>query len=255
MNPAAAQVARNGAHQWRAAVLWAARLTMGAVLMLGLATTQADSASPVTSLPPVVVWDFDNQTVPALASIPAGAADWLQRSLSESLVAALLRQPGQTVVDRLQLRAVLTEQQLGAGELSDQATRLRLGRIAGAQRMVFGGFFVVGDQVQVNVRVVDAATSRVLFSDEATAPFSAVMQQQPALASRVVQAMGGAAGAEPAPAHAADIWQAHDRALALADAGQLDEALQALQALLTAHPGFAPAERLIPVLLDTMARR
>jgi curli biogenesis system outer membrane secretion channel CsgG len=252
---AAATVARHGASLWRAAVLWVARLSMGAVLISGMATTHAASASPAVSLPPVVVWDFDNQTVPALASIPVGAADWLQRSLSESLVAALLRQPGQVVVDRLKLRAVLAEQQLGAGELTDQATRLRLGRIAGAQRMVFGGFFVVGDQVQVNVRVVDAATSRVLFSDEATSPFDAVMQHQPALATRVVQAMGGAAGAEPGPAHADEVWQAHDRALALADAGRLDEALQALQALLTVHPGFAPAERLVPVLLDTMARR
>ena len=227
-------------------------LLSAATLFAALAgpATAADAAAP---LPAVVVWDFDNQTVPALSGVPAGAGDWLQRNLSESLVGALLQSPGQRVVDRLQLRAVLAEQQLGGGDLADEAARLRLGRIVGGQRMVFGGFFIVGGEVQVNVRVVDAASSRVLFSDEATAPLDAVMQQQARMAERVVRALGGsgAAGAD----HAPELWQAHDRALALADAGRLDEALAALQALLASHPGFAPAERLVPVLLQSMARR
>lgn len=234
----------------------AARAWLGAcAVALGLASTPAAAASdaPPATLPAVVVWDFDNQTVPALSAVPAGQADWLQRSLSESVAAALLRTPGQPVVDRLRLRAVLAEQQLGAGALADESARLRLGRIVGAERMVFGGFFIVGDAVQVNVRVVDTASSRVLFSDETTAPFADVMAQQPQLAARVARALGGADGA--APAYAAEVWQAHDRALALADAGRLDDALLALQALLEQHPGFAPAERLVPILLQSMARR
>ena len=139
----------------------------------------------------MVVWDFDNQTVAALSAVPRNQADWLQRTLSESLVSALLQTPGQTVVDRLRLQEVLAEQKLASGSLADEATRLRLGRIAGAERMVFGGFFVVGDAVQVNVRVVDTGSSRVLFSEEQTAPLAEVMQQQPALAARVAQALGG----------------------------------------------------------------
>jgi curli biogenesis system outer membrane secretion channel CsgG len=227
-------------------------LLTAATLLAALAgpVPAADSAAP---LPALVVWDFDDQTVPALSGLPAGHADWLQRSLSESLVGALLQMPGQRVVDRLRLRAVLAEQKLGAGELADEATRLRLGRIVGAQRMVFGGFFVVGGMVQINLRVVETATSRVLFADESTAPFDAVMQDQPQLAARVVRALGGADAA--VSSYPADVWQAHDRALALADAGRLDEALAALQALLSSHPGFAPAERLVPVLLQSMARR
>jgi TolB-like protein len=235
---------RPGAPRRRAAVLSAGALA------LALALPAAAAPAP---LPAVVVWDFDNQTVPALSTLPVGAVDFLQRSLSESLVVALLQSPGQTVVDRLRLQAVLAEQKLGAGELADEATRLRLGRIVGARRMVFGGFFVVGRTVQVNLRVVDTGSSQVLFADESTADFDAVMQQQPQLAARVVRALGGDGGA--VAAHPPAAWQAHDRALALADAGRLDEALAALQTLLTAHPGFAPAERLVPVLLESMARR
>ena len=57
--------------------------------------------------------------------------------------------------------------------------------------MVFGGFFVLGEEVQV-VRVVDTATSRVLFSDETTAP--SVMQQVEGLNRRLARALGGRCG-------------------------------------------------------------
>lgn len=225
-------------------------LAVLAVPAVALATA---AQTPAARLPAVVVWDFDDQTVAALSALPRDRTAWLRRTLAESLVSALLATPGQVVVDRLRLREVLAEQKLAAGDLADESTRLRLGRIVGAERMVFGGFFVVGDAVQVNLRVVETASSRVLFSDEATAPFESVMQQQPQWAARVAQALGGRGAA--AAAFDAETWQAHDAALALADAGRLDEAVAALQRLLQRTPTFEPAERLLQAVLQTMARR
>lgn len=218
-----------------------------------LAAPAVAAQTPAARLPAVVVWDFDDQTVRALSALPPERTAWLRRTLAEGLVSALLATPGQVVVDRLRLREVLAEQKLGAEALADDATRLRLGRILGAERMVFGGFIVVGAEVQVHLRVVETATSRVLFSDETTAPFDTVMQQQPQWAARVARALGGRG---PAGAvHMAETWQAHDAALALADAGRLDEALAALQRLLQAQPTFEPAERSLQALLQTLARR
>lgn len=234
----------------RAALLWAALST--AAVAAQTPAMPAGSASGVR-LPAVVVWDFEDRSVAALSALPPGEAGWLCRSLAEALVSALLRTPGQVVVDRLRLREVLAEQNLGSATLADDDARLRLGRIAGAERMVFGSFFVVGDAVQVNLRVVDSATSRVLFADEATAPFDAVMAEQPQWAARVARALGGAGGA--GGAYPADLWQAHDQAAALADAGRFDAAVAALQRLLQRRPDFEPAERLLSGLLQTMARR
>jgi curli biogenesis system outer membrane secretion channel CsgG len=236
----------------RAALLWAA-LSTAAV------AAQAPAApAGAPRLPAVVVWDFEDRTVPALSALPPGQADWLRRSLSEALAGALLRTPGQIVVDRLRLREVLAEQNLGSAALADADARLQLGRIVGAGRMVFGSFFVVGDAVQVNLRVVDTATSRVLFADEATAPFDTVMAEQPQWAARVVRALGGEApggGAAAGGAYPAALWQAHDAAAALADAGRFDDAVAALQGLLQQRSDFEPAERLLSAVLQTMARR
>lgn len=226
----------------------ARRRFVGGLLLAG--ALQAAGAQPAEAprLPAVVVWDFDDQS-----AAPAARGAYLQRSLSENLTAALLQVPGLPVVERQRLRALLAEQNLGSAALADDDARLRLGRVVGAQRMVFGGFFVIGDAVQVHVRVIDAATSRVLFSDEATGALDAVMAQVEPMNRRLVQALGGAPAA--ATAWPPQAWQAYDQALALADAGQLDAAAQALQALLARHKDFQPAERQLVALLERMARR
>ena len=230
-------------HRVRLAALWALCLTaLLAVCCPGVARAQ-------TALPAVVVWDFDNQSPPGMST----GADYLRRSLSENLTASLLQTGSLQVVERQRLKDLLAEQKLSSTELADQDARVRLGRIVGAGRMVFGGYFVLGDEVQVHVRVVDTATSRVLFSDESTAPLNQVMQQVESLNRRLARALGGAAA--NGSSYAAASWKAYDGALALADAGRLDDAVQALQALLGRDKSFVPAERQLLALLDKLARR
>ncbi len=226
------------------AFLW---LLVAATGWLGMQVSMAQAATPAA----VVVWDFDNQT--PLTTSTAVSSDFLRRSLSENLTAALLQVPGLPVVERQRLKDLLAEQKVSSTELADEDARVRLGRIVGAARMVFGGYFVLGDEVQVHVRVVDTATSRVIFSDETTSPLKTVMQDVDALNRRLARTLGG--GAAPGTQYAAASWRAYDGALALADAGRLDDAVQALQNLLGQDKTFSPAERQLVALLDKLARR
>jgi len=229
--------------QWAAFGVVAAVAVAGA---LGLAATPA-AAQAAATLPAVVVWDFDDQS-----PVP-GSGAWLRRSLSENLTAQLLRVPGLPVVERQRLRDLLAEQRVAASALADDDARLRLGRIVGAQRMVFGGFFVLGEQVQVHVRVVDTATSRVITSDEITTDAASVMREVEALNRRLTRALGG--GEPPGLTYAEASWRAYDQAVALADAGRLDDAITALQSLLSQDKSFAPAERQLVALLEKASRR
>jgi hypothetical protein len=125
---------------------------------------------------------------------------------------------------------------------------------------VFGGYFVLGSEVQVHVRVVDTATSRVLFSDESQTALDTVMQQVEPMNRRLARALAGAAAgsgtASPATSQASQAsWKAYDDALALADAGKLDDAVRALRVLLERDPTFNPAERQLLALLEKMTRR
>ena len=221
------------------------------VLLLLPALVGASARAQTAALPAVVVWDFENQT-PGGAQA-ASASDFLKRSLSESLTISLLQVVGLPVVERQRLKDLLAEHRVSATELADQDARVRLGRIVGAARMVFGGYFVLGDEVQVHLRVVDTATSRVVFSDEITAPLQGVMQQIDPLNRRLARALGGKAAS--GASYAADSWKSYDQALAMADAGRLEAAVEALQALLIKDKNFLPAERQMVALLEKMARR
>lgn len=234
---------------WLASLSWLA----GVASLAGLGAVQPALAGTASStLPAVVVWDFENQTP---GPLPGDRSEFLKRSLSENLTVTLLQVPGLPVVERQRLKDLLAEQKLAAGALADEDTRLRLGKIIGAQRMVFGGYFVLGEAVQVHVRVVDTATSRVLFADEAATPLAGVMAEMGPMNQRLARALAGGAVAVSARKHAPATWQAYDRALALADAGHIDGAVQALQDLLARDPQFVAAERQLLVLLERMARR
>ena len=234
------------------AFAWCLSVALCAALYAALTGPAASAqTNPAAALPAVVVWDFDNQT-PGVA-LAGSPSDYLRRSLSENLTASLLQVAGLPVLERQRLKDLLAEQKVSAAELADEDARVRLGRIVGAGRMVFGGFFVLGEQVQVHVRLVDTATSRVLFSDETISALDSVMLQIEPLNRRLARALG--AGAVPGVSFAASSWQAYDLALSLVDAGRLDEAVKALQALLGKDKGFVPAERQLTALLDKLARR
>ncbi len=244
--PATTRTPAGALHRVRLAALWSALLTvLMAVCCPGMLRAQA-------ALPAVVVWDFDNQSPGGVGVSPTGV-EFLRRSLSENLTVSLLQAGGLQVVERQRLKDLLAEQKVSAAQLADEDSRVRLGRIVGAGRMVFGGYFALGDEVQVHVRVVDTATSRVLFSDEATAPLNQVMQQVEPMNRRLARALGGTSST--GGSYLASSWQAYDGALTLADAGRLEDAVQVLQVLLARDKTFVPAERQLLALLDKLARR
>jgi TolB-like protein len=238
-------------HRSRLKCVWALLAWPLAMATLPLPVPAQPTAASA-ALPAVVVWDFDNQTPGGLGR----EGEYLRRALSENLTTQLLQVQGLPVVERQRLKDLLAEQKLAASELADEDARLRLGRIIGARRMVFGGFFVLAGQVQLHVRLVDTGSARVLFSDELAVPLDAVMDEVGAMNTRMVRALTGAASAGGAgQRHASDSWRAYDQALALADAGRLDDAIAALQALLARDAGFTPAERQLVALLERQARR
>lgn len=109
----------------------------------------------------VAVWEIENLTVQGTA----------QPDISEFLSARVLetiKEEGDTVVERQKLLSVLEELSLGAGELSDPETKLRIGRIAGAKRMVFGSYQVIGQSMRIDLRMVEVETGRVLKASEKT---------------------------------------------------------------------------------------
>jgi curli biogenesis system outer membrane secretion channel CsgG len=77
------------------------------------------------------------------------------------VIDALRKKENVTLVERERLVRILEELHLGTTAVVDEATRLKLGKMAGARWMVFGGYQVIADQMRLDLRLVEVETGRV----------------------------------------------------------------------------------------------
>jgi hypothetical protein len=103
----------------------------------------------------VAVWDLED-----LSPVPPPVPD-LGELLSGAVIEAVRSVETYSVVEREKLLLALEELHLGSSEIAEENTRLRLGRLVGANWMIFGGYQVVGDVMRLDIRRVHVATGRV----------------------------------------------------------------------------------------------
>jgi curli biogenesis system outer membrane secretion channel CsgG len=203
----------------------------------------------------VAVWDFDSYEVAGSTNAPA---DNLSRALSEILLEELLGYPGTHVVERSRLREILDEQKIGSSVLADEDARLRLGRIAGAQHMVFGSLMRIGEVSRIDVRLVSVSTSQILAAHEFSGSAQDLVATMKSVARELATSLLGAkmVGSEIHAAPASEATLARfDAALSLMDRKDFPAALEALQMILKTDPNFTPAERQITIALEKISRQ
>ncbi len=107
-----------------------------------------------------------------LTSPGAGGRIGLETLVQQELIREL-QQRGYTMVERRLLDKVLAEVRLGASELADQDTQIRLGRLLAARLMVSGTLSTQGAGVGASVRAIDTETTQLAMvrSEPPSAPF------------------------------------------------------------------------------------
>ena len=102
----------------------------------------------------IAVWNVED-----LSPLP-GRPD-LGELFSDQIM-QILNKPGTfRVIERKRLYLAIEELNLSTTPLVDETTRLRLGKIVGARWMIFGGYLAVGDQMRVDLRIVEVETGKV----------------------------------------------------------------------------------------------
>lgn len=117
------------------------------------------SAAPSSRRQTVAVLPFANDGVGGHERL-----DFLREWLPDVIGASLRSAEELRVVERRELLKILQEQKLGASALASKEGRLQLGKIAGAQTLVFGSFAAIGDTLQLSARIVDVESGVVLKS-------------------------------------------------------------------------------------------
>lgn len=215
-----------------------------------LPVSKRPANAPVQSLT-LAVWDFDNNSFSN-----AGSVDYLSKVFSEMLLADLSQIPSLQLVERVKLREALEEQRLGSSELASEESRLKLGRIAGANQMAFGSFVAVGEQIRVDVRVVDVETSLVKFSEDATTKPNDINEHMQILAQHLRDKLGvNATGKGVASSVGMETWKRYEEGITLMDQHRYDEAITVFKAVLSQYPDFKAAEQQIQTALDKQMRQ
>jgi curli biogenesis system outer membrane secretion channel CsgG len=221
-------------------------------LLSGCATQSGGPVAEGTSTSRALilaVWDFDNN------SMMGGDVDYLSKALSEMLITELSLVSDILLVERVNLRAALEEQHLSTSQLASDETRLKLGRIAGANLMAFGSYMAMGSQVRIDVRVVDVETSLVKFSEDiAGSPQDAAKQMQ-AIAVHLANKLGANAISGKQNATDMMLWKRYEEGVTLMDKHLYEPAITIFKEVLQGNPGFIAAEKQIKLALELQTRQ
>jgi curli biogenesis system outer membrane secretion channel CsgG len=147
---------------------------MALAFLAGCATSTVPQGTPAGAAPAPTAKreagpSLRRQTVAVLPFSNDGVAgherlDFLRDWLPDKIGAALASSGELRVVERRELLRVLQEQKLGSSALASNEGRVELGKMAGAQTLVFGGFAAIGDVLQLSARIVDVETGVILRS-------------------------------------------------------------------------------------------
>jgi TolB-like protein len=191
----------------------------------------------------------------------ASNSDGLERlsiGIQQLLLNHFLQNPSIRVVERLRIKEILDEQGLNQAGRVDAQTAARIGKLVGARYLVLGGYSELPD-MQVSARIVDTETSEILYSRRVSGQRDKLMGLVTDLAGQIEN---GIKGLPPLPAGVrearrsqeslpAEVGFLYSQALAAADDGLKDVAIDLYQQITQRFPQFTPAREALRQLRGT----
>ena len=225
--------------------------------MTRFATVAASAAAlvaPMASLhaqkdgkPTVAIMYFNNNAF----GKDAKDYDGLMKGVPDFLVTGMANNPNIRVIERDQVQKLVDEQHLVEGGRVDPATAAKIGKLLGAQHMIFGGFAAdPNGNFRIDARAVNVETGTVEYAERVQDKVDNVMPLIDRLAARLNTGMNLPAmpartsDATPAVAKPLPMKYAvmYGKALDMADKGQKARAVELFGAVLKEFPDYAPAK-------------
>ena len=112
----------------------------------------------ITDQKTIAILYFDNSSGNA-------QLDALKKGLADMLISDLSNLQMLRVVEREKLEQVMAELKLSSGREFDPATRQKLGKLLGAETILFGSYFEMIGQFRMDARIVKTETGEILKSE------------------------------------------------------------------------------------------
>jgi len=124
-----------------------------------------------SSIPTIAVWDIEDVSIS-----PLPMEKELSKLLSQEIIKAVQDTHKYRLIERQKLLLVLEELNLATSDLVDPQTQLKLGKILGANFMLFSGYQVIGDKIRFDLRLVKVETGEIIKAKQKTLPYTSNWQ-------------------------------------------------------------------------------
>ncbi|MEO8562372.1 MAG: CsgG/HfaB family protein [bacterium] len=218
-------------------------------------TLPCESIVAQAAKPTVAIMYFNNNVF----TKDARDYDGLSKGVPDFLITEMSANSGIRVIERDQVQKLIDEQRLvGAGQV-DRETAVKVGKLLGAQHMIFGGFMAdPKGNFRIDARAVNVETGAIEFTERVQDKSDNVMALIGTLASRLNSGLklpamaprtgdaGSAGGAQqsgsPVSARLPMRYAVmYGKALDMADKGDKAHAVELFGAVLKEFPDYAPA--------------
>lgn len=212
---------------------WATTLAMMAFALAAPVSAQDDQ-------PTLAVLDLENG-----GSMGPDAQDLsdLGKALGMMLTTEMMRNPRVVMVERDQIRQLVDEQKLSLSGLTDPATAVEVGKLLGAQYMIFGSYADVYSNLRIDVRVVEVETGRLRRAQEVTDQRENLFRSVTRLAATLFDDLDlePSTPIAPAPAIPARAALLFSQGIGFEDRGEKERAAEMYARALEVFPGYGDA--------------
>jgi TolB-like protein len=130
----------------------------------------------------LAVLDFENRSF-----MEAEKYAPLSQGLAEMMITELSQVQSIQMVERRRLREMLDELKMAQSGMTDTETSVQVGKMLGAKHLVFGSYMVIsGDQIRIDLRVVEVETGRNLKAAEITGKTKQVLSLIKKLSKKIL---------------------------------------------------------------------
>jgi TolB-like protein len=144
-----------------------------------LSTYTATAQSPKT----IAILYFENNSI-----VDKDKLDPLKKGLADMLITEMSKIKGLKVVERQRIQSIIDELNLSETDLVDNASTQKMGKLLGAQVMLFGGFSnLFKDKFRIDVRIVRTETGETLKAEEETGELDEFLTMLQSLSKKIAR--------------------------------------------------------------------
>jgi TolB-like protein len=200
-----------------------------------------EPAAAQTAKPTVAIMYFNNNVF----TKDAHDYDGLTKGVPDFLISEMASNPNIRVIERDQVQKLIDEQKLTSGGQVDRETAVKVGKLLGAQHMIFGGFMAdPKGNFRIDARAVNVETGAIEYTDRVQDHADNVLALIGQLAGHLNSGLRLGAPTRTGDASARlpmRVAVLYGKALDMADKGDKAKAVELFGAVLREFPDYTPA--------------